>query len=218
MGISSCINKVEDLRLTSLQEQRSSRSYNIQPEIKDLQKKIDSQFTDMKAYIPTVERSVTVLHSGMEHLSRNCKAEFQKLETKNEHIQESLTIMNNDMGRARQTITEMGKTLTVLSEGEDFEKSNKLAKKKTTEEECINILDSNKYIELENEDDDNEVIINTTGSGEAKERSETENLKEPDVEMKNDTTKILKKKRRQSELKKRLQQRILKKQRIMGVM
>ncbi|MEW8548288.1 MAG: ribonuclease H family protein [Candidatus Thiodiazotropha sp.] len=57
MEINSCINKVDGFKSIPRQEHQSNSSYDIQPEIKDLHKKVDSQFIDVK----TVFRRSTCL-------------------------------------------------------------------------------------------------------------------------------------------------------------
>lgn len=186
IGINNCNRKIEDLKELPRQTELPC---DFSLDIKGLSKKVDTQFGNMNVSIQAVERSIMSLQNGFDNSSKECKTQCQLLEVSDKQLQESLTEIKTDMSRVRQTITDMEKTLTVISEGEDFSRPNKSTKAKTNDEEIIIVSDSNIYKGLEEEGGDLEVTFKNVDSGVNREINEIDKTLEVDEGMRNGSVK-----------------------------
>ena len=123
----------------------------------NLQKKVDARLDSAKASVQKCDASITSVRSSMDHLAQECATEFQTLESKINQMQESLSEINTDIKRTRSSITEIEKSLTKLSEKDEFTIPTKTVKERTSEVECKTETE-NKFTELEVEFD-HEVVF-----------------------------------------------------------
>lgn len=166
-NIRSCVVKVEKLGENSKREQTVNHSHDeLKTAVSNFQKKVDSRFDLTRTSIQTLETSITSARSSMDKLSRDCTTEFHSLESKNTQIEEALSEISTNIRKTGHTLTEVEKSLTSISEKDEFTRPSRTVKERTCDVESTPVTD-NKFAELENESDD-EVIFKGAEPGKRK--------------------------------------------------
>ena len=122
--------------------------------ISSLQKRVETSYDIVKSSIKSVENSVSTLKCGVDKMSQDCQEEFKALESKNTKLQESVTEVNRVVKSSKDVITEIEKSLTVMTQLEDFRKPVKTAKLTVPGEDRTSTSTSNTYAGLIGEDDE----------------------------------------------------------------
>ena len=116
-AINRCYNKIETLTETKKTENNLDKTNDVMHDIASLHKKVDTSNDTEKNSIQTVESSISTLKYGVEKISKECQVEFKELETKNTQLQETVTEVRRDMKTSKEVISEIEKSLTVLTRG-----------------------------------------------------------------------------------------------------
>ena len=158
--IRSCVMKIEKLADNVKREQTIDHSHaELKTAVVNLQKKVDSRSDLTSSTIQTLETSMTLIQSSMQKISRDCATEFHALESKNTQITETLTEIQTSIKRTGHTLSEVEKSLTSMSERDEFTRPSKPMKERTCDDnEIVPALD-NKFAGLSEEESDDEVIF-----------------------------------------------------------
>ena len=111
----------------------------------------------MRSSIKSVETSVSTLMRGVDKISQDCQEEFKTIESMNTQLQESVTEVNSGVKASKEVITEMEKSMTVMTQLEDFRKPMKTAKLTVPAEDRTST--SNTYAGLIEDDGDEEITF-----------------------------------------------------------
>ena len=159
-----CISKVERLENNSEKVETVNHCHDeINTTVLNLQKTIDSRLDTTKSSIQTLEASISSARSSMDQLSQDCATEFKNLESKNNQVHEALSKISTDIKKSGQSLGEVEKSLTSLSENDEFMKPNRTVKERTSDIKSTTYTD-NKFADLQDESDD-EVIFKGAESG-----------------------------------------------------
>ena len=159
-----CINKIEQLRVDSKKDHIVNNSYDqFTTVVSDFKKNVSSRLDSVSTTIQTLDTSMTSTRSEMNKMSRDCATEFRALDSKNAQIAESLVEMKTNIKRTGHTLVDIEKSLTSISEKDEFTRPARSAKETTCDVENAPVTD-NKYTGLEDESDD-EVIFNGADPG-----------------------------------------------------
>ena len=126
--------------------------------------------------------------SSTDQLSHDCIAEFETLKSSNNQIQEELSNISTDIKKTGQSLMDVEKSVTSLTEKGEFIRPARIAKEITSDVEYTTNTD-NKFAELDDESDD-EVIFKGSESKSYSFKSvgtqATEKLPERDTQDKSD--------------------------------
>ena len=157
--IRSCVMKIEQLAENSKREPTIDHGHvELKTAVVNLQKKVDSRLDLTSSTIQALETSITSARSGMEKISRDCATELYALDTKSTQITEKLTEIQTDIKRTGHTLTEVEKSLTSLSEKDEFTRPSKAMKERPCDVEIVPVID-NKFAELTEEDESDDEVI-----------------------------------------------------------
>ena len=159
-----CISKIEKVGDNSKREQADNHCHNeLKVSIQNLQRKVESRLDVTKSSFHSLEASVSSAKTCVDQLSQDCTTEFNKLESKNNQINDKLLEMNKDFKATERKLTEVEKSLTTLSEKEEFMKPTRTAKERSSAVDN-SASTNNKYAELQDDSDD-EVIFKGSEPG-----------------------------------------------------
>ena len=144
---------------TKKTENNLDKTNNVMHDIASLHKKVDTSNDTVKNSIQTVESLISTLKYGVEKKSKECQVEFKELKTKNTQLQETVTEVRRDMKTSKEVISEIEKSLTVLTQQEDFMRPVKTVKPSINDEASISTLTSNKFAELVQDNNDPEITF-----------------------------------------------------------
>ena len=157
--IRSCVMKIEKLAENSKREQAIDHGHvELKTAVVNLQKKVDSRLDLTSSTIQALETSITLARSGMEKISPDCATEFHALDSKSTQITKKLTEIQTDIKRTGHTLTEVEKSLTSLSEKDEFTRPSKAMKERPCDVEIAPVID-NKFAELTEEDESDDEVI-----------------------------------------------------------
>ena len=90
---------------------------------------------------------------------QDCQEEFKTIESMNTELQGSVTEVNRDVKASKEVVTEMEKSMTVMTQLEDFRKPIKSAKLTVPAEDRTSTSTSNAYAGLIEDDGDEEITF-----------------------------------------------------------
>ena len=162
-SLDKCYNRIEDIAKIKKGDKTIDSIYSIMPDMIGLQKQVDSNNETIKSSIKTMDGSVTTLKIGLEKMSKDCQTEFNELESKNVILQELVTEANEDIRASKEIIKDIEKSLTAITQQEEFIKPIKSAKQTVPNEMRSVTPTANIYASLI-EDDDEEVTFRNNES------------------------------------------------------
>ena len=150
-GIRICINKIE--QVDSKKDHIVSNSYDqFITVVSDFMKNVNSRLDSVSTAIQTLDTSMNSTCSEMNKMYRDCATEFRALDSKNAQIAESLVEMKTNIKRTAHTLVDIEKSLTSISEKDEFTRPVRSAKETTCDVENAPVTD-NKYTGLDDESD-----------------------------------------------------------------
>lgn len=81
---------------------------------------MDSHLDVTKSSVQSLEASVSSAKDCVDQMSQDCATEFHTLDSKHSQIHDKLLEMNKDIKATEQKLTEVEKSLTILSDNEKF--------------------------------------------------------------------------------------------------
>ena len=193
--IHSCIVKIDQMGENSKKERIFTNSHDeLKTVVLDLQKRVNSRLDSASTTIQKLETSITSAWSSMNKLSRDCTTEFHNIESKNTQILETLMEIQTDIKRTGHTSIDVEKSLTAISESDEFTRPSRPAKERTEAAEIMPNTD-NKFAELEDESVD-EVIFKGAEPGK---QNDSKSASTQVSEMSNEKEKIEKSKNSSNE-------------------
>ena len=193
--IRSCIVKIDQMGENSKKEQIVTNSHDeLKTVVLDLQKKVDSRLDSTSTNIQKLETSITSAWSSMNKLSRDCTTEFHNLKSKNTQMSETVMEIQTDIKRTGHTLIDVEKSLTAISESDEFTRPSRQANESTEAAEIMLNTD-NKFAELEDKPDD-EVIFK---GAEQEKKNDSKSASTQVSEMSNEKEKIEKSKNSSNE-------------------
>ena len=154
-SIDRCCSNIKDLG--EAKKKSPDKTNDVMLDISSLQKKVETSYDTVRSSIKSVETSVSTLMLGVDKMSQDCQEEFKTIESMNTQLQESVTEVNSDVKASKEVITEMEKSMTVMTQLEDFRKPMKTAKLTVPAEDRTST--SNTYAGLIEDDGDEEITF-----------------------------------------------------------
>lgn len=164
-SIDRCYGKIKELGEVKKTEKTPDKTNDVMCDISSLQRKVDTSYDTVRSSIQSVENSVSTLKCGVDKMSKDCQVEFKAIESKNTQLQESVTEVNRDIKASKEVITEIEKSLTVMTQLEDFMRPSKTVKPTVPAEASTSTSTSNMYASLIDNDDE-EVTFRNVESNE----------------------------------------------------
>ena len=153
-SIERCYSNIKGLGEAKKTEKIPVITNDVMLGLSSLQKRVETSYDIVKSSIKSVENSVSTLKCGVDKMSQDCQEEFKALESKNTKLQESVTEVTRVVKSSKEVITEIEKSLTVMTQLEDFMKPVKTAKLTFPGEDRTSTSTSNMYAGLIGEDDE----------------------------------------------------------------
>ena len=154
-SIDRCCSNIKDLG--EAKKKSPDKTNDVMLDISSLQKKIETSYDTVRSSIKSVETSVSTLMRGVDKMSQDCQEEFKTIESMNTQLQESVTEVSSDVKASKEVITEMEKSMTVMTQLEDFRKPMKTTKLTVPAEDRTST--SNTYAGLIEDDGDEEITF-----------------------------------------------------------
>ena len=184
-SIERCNSNIKYLGEAKKIEKTPDTTNDVTLDISSLQKRVETSYDTVRSSIKSVENSVSTLKCGVDKMSQDCHEEFKAIESKNNQLQESVTEVNRDVKSSKEVITEIEKSLTVMTQLEDFKKPVKTAKPTVAAEDRTSTSTSNTFAGLLGDDDEEITFRNVVPNQQntiviAEETDEQPQLKEND--------------------------------------
>ena len=85
-----------------------------------LQKSFSSRLDAVKISVQSIDISISQIKSSINSRSKSQETDMEGLRSSNKQIQEAVTEVSNDVCRTRDTISDIEKSITALSESDEF--------------------------------------------------------------------------------------------------